>query len=180
MCRRQLDAWVLDGAIPPTAAEREVRLWSAGRVRFRMDAVTGRRLSSNCAQLHDARDAEIARWPALLSPWLSAADRAAARLPALAWDCDDDGRERLAEVRIEGVQDGARLARAPGSVRGVQLSLRALGGQGRVQWLLDGRWLAETDGARPFVHEFTEPGIHTLTALADSGAWDRVGFQVLR
>lgn len=180
LCRRRLDAWVLDGAIPPTFAERESRLWSAGRVRFQVDAVTGRRLSSRCSEPHRARDAELARWPALLSPWLGAADRSAARLPALAADCVDDGRERLAQLHIEGVQAGARLARAPGSERGVRLSLRTLGAQGRVQWLLDGRWLAQTDGQRPFVHEFSEPGRYTLTALADSGAWDRVEFQVLR
>lgn len=180
LCRRRLDAWVLDGAIPPTFAERESRLWSAGRVPFQVDAVTGRRLSSRCSEPHRARDAELARWPALLSPWLGAADRSAARLPALAADCVDDGRERLAQLHIEGVQAGARLARAPGSERGVRLSLRTLGAQGRVQWLLDGRWLAQTDGQRPFVHEFSEPGRYTLTALADSGAWDRVEFQVLR
>ena len=180
LCRRRLDAWVLDGAIPPTFAERDARLWSAGRVRFQVDAETGRRLSSQCARPHDARNAEIARWPALLSPWLPSPDRAASRLPPLAADCADDGRGALGELRIEGVQDGARLARPPGSARGVRLSLRALGGQGQVQWLLDGRWLVQTDGARPFVHQFDEPGEYTLTALADSGAWARVRFRVLR
>ncbi len=180
LCRRRLDAWVLDGAIPPTFAERDARLWSAGRVRYRVDAGTGRRLSSQCARPHEAREAEIARWPALLSPWLPAADRAAARLPLLAEDCADDGRAALGELRIEGVQDGARLARPPGSPRGVRLSLRALGAQGGVQWLLDGRRLAETTGARPFIHQFDQPGAYTLTALADSGAWARVEFRVLR
>ena len=117
LCRRRLEAWVLDGAIPPTFAERDARLWSAGRVRFQVDAGTGRRLSSQCARPHEARETEIARWPALLSPWLPAADRVASRLPPLAADCADDGRGALGELRIEGVQDGARLARPPGSTR---------------------------------------------------------------
>ena len=145
-----------------------------------LDAATGRRLSSQCTRPREAREAELARWPALLSPWLPAADRAAARLPPLAADCAEDGLAALGELRIEGVQDGARLARPPGSARGVRLSLRALGAQGEVQWLLDGRWLAGTEGARPLVHEFGERGAYTLTALADSGAWARVEFQVLR
>src|SRR5699024_5607965 len=84
LCRRRMEAWVLGGAIPPTFAERDARLWSAGRVRFQVDAKTGRRLSSQCARPHDARNAEIARWPALLSPWLPSSDRAASRLPPLA------------------------------------------------------------------------------------------------
>ena len=71
-------------------------------------------------------------------------------------------------------------ARAPGSEHGVRLQLRALGTDARVQWLLDGRWIAETRGAQAFQQDFTETGTHQLTALADSGAWTRVRFNVLR
>lgn len=180
LCRRRLEAWVLDDVIPPTFAERDARLWSAGRVQFRIDAGTAMRLSSQCTGWHEAREAEIARWPALLSPWLSAADQAASRLPPLAVDCADDGRGMLAELRIDGVQDGARFARAPGSKRGVRLSLRALGATGQVEWLLDGRRVAATGGAQAFARQFEEPGEYTLIALADSGAWARVQFRVLR
>ena len=180
LCQRRLQAWVLDGAIPPTFAERNARLWSPGRVAFQTDAGTGRRLSAGCTGVHEVREAEIARWPALLSPWLPGAHRSASRLPPLAPGCPDDGRQALDELRIDGVQEGARLARPPGSARGVRLSLRALGAAGEVQWLLDGRWVARTGGGRAFVHQFDQPGDYALTALADSGAWARVEFQVLR
>lgn len=180
LCQRRLQAWVLDGVVPPTFAERGARLWSAGRVRFQVDARSGARLSAACTQGREVREVEIARWPALLSPWLPLAQRSASRLPPLAPGCADDGRQALDGLRIEGVQDGARLARPPASTRGVRLSLRAPGAAGEVQWLLDGRWLARTEGGRPFVHEFKEPGEYALTALADSGAWDSVRFRVVR
>jgi len=48
-----------------------------------------------------------------------------------------------------------------------------------VQWLLDGKWIAQTRGAQSFLHDYGEPGEHTLTALADSGAWSQVSFRVL-
>jgi penicillin-binding protein 1C len=54
--------------------------------------------------------------------------------------------------------------------------LRALGGDARVRWLLDGRLIGESAGEGAFVHEFDEAGAHTLTALAEGGAWSRVGF----
>jgi penicillin-binding protein 1C len=111
--------------------------------------------------------------------WLPSAWRAAASLPPLATDCADDGRGALETLRIEGLNDGAALAAAPGSARGVRLSLRALGASTRVQWLLDGRWIGETEGARPLLREFAEPGRHELTALADSGAWDSLRFAIL-
>ncbi len=180
LCQRRRQAWVLDDAVPPTFAERDARLWSAGRERFRVDVRSGLRLSGACSDAHVARVAEIARWPALASPWLPAAARHASRLPPLSPDCAPDGRDAVATLRIDGVNEGATLARPPGSSRGVRLSLRALGSGGRIQWLLNGRWIAETEGARPLLREFDTPGEHVLTALAEGGAWARVGFRIAR
>ena len=179
LCQRRFDAWVLDGAIPPTFAERDARLWSAGLARFDVDATTGLRLSADCSRAHVPRATEIARWPALASPWLPASTRRASRLPPLSPDCDDDGRDAVGELRIEGLNDGATLARPPGSGRGIRLSLRAIGSDAPVQWLLDGRWIAQTRGANVFQHTFDAAGAHRLTALADSGAWASVEFRVL-
>ena len=122
---------------------------------------------------------EIARWPALASPWLSAETRRASTLPVLADDCMLDGRDASEELRIEGLNDGATLARAPGSEHAVRLSLKALGTDRNVQWLLDGRWIAETGGRQSLIRDFGDPGDHVLTALADSGAWTRIRFRVL-
>jgi penicillin-binding protein 1C len=90
-----------------------------------------------------------------------------------------DGRGAAEELRIEGINDRATLARAPGSQHAVRLSLRALGTSSRVQWLLDGRRIGESEGAGPFVHDFGKDGEHTLTALAESGAWASLRFRVL-
>lgn len=179
-CQRELEAWTLDAVVPPTFAERDARLWSAGLARFDVDPASGLRLSADCARPHARQVREVARWPALAAPWLSAAERRASRLPPLSPDCRDDGRDASDTLRIDGLAQGARLARAPGSAHGVRLALRALGTGGRVQWLLDGRWLGETRGAQRLVHGFEDPGPHTLTALADSGAWASVDFELLR
>ncbi|MGJ4729213.1 penicillin-binding protein 1C, partial [Luteimonas sp. SDU101] len=75
LCQRRFEAWVLDGAFPPTFAERDARLWGAGLERFDVDAQTGLRLSADCARPHARRAMSVARWPALASPWLTAAAR---------------------------------------------------------------------------------------------------------
>ncbi|MDH5833817.1 penicillin-binding protein 1C [Luteimonas kalidii] len=179
LCRRRFDAWVLDGAIPPTFAERGARAWSAGIERFEVDTDTGLRLSASCRAAHTARSASVARWPALAAPWLPASTRRAAQLPPLAPDCVPDGREAVAELRIDGLEDGATLARPPGSTRGIRVSLRALGTEAPVEWLLDGRRIAGTRGANAFVHVFETPGTYRLTALADTGAWASIRVRVL-
>ena len=71
------------------------------------------------------------------------------------------------------------LARPPGSRRGIRVSLRAIGTDAPVEWLLDGRRIAASRGANAFVHVFEDPGRHRLTALADSGAWASLSFRVL-
>lgn len=180
LCRRKLKAWTLDGAVPPTFAESDARLWSAGRERFEIDATSGLRVSAECTKPHDRRRAEIARWPALASPWLSIEARQASRLPALSPDCAPDGRDATEELRIEGINDRATLARVSNSTTPLRLSLRAIGSEARIRWLLDGRLVGESRGAGHFLHELSEPGSHTLTALADSGAWSRVEFRLLR
>lgn len=180
LCQRRLQAWTLDGSVPPTAAERDARLWNAGIERYEVDADSGLRLSAECTRAHRRRPMELARWPALASPWLPADARKAARLPALSPDCVDDGRDAVEELRIEGIDDLATLARAPGSATPLRLSIRALGSDARVRWLLDGRLIGESQGRARLDHDFGEVGEHTLTALADTGAWSRVRFRVLR
>lgn len=179
LCQRQMKAWTLDGAVPPTFYERDARLWNAGREKFEVDATTGLRLSAECSRPHQSRPVEIARWPALASPWLSAQTRQASRLPVLSADCVADGRDAAAELRIEGLNDRATIARTPGSVHGARLQLRALGAETSVQWLLDGKWIAQTHAGQSFQHDYDEPGEHVITALADSGAWTSVRFRVL-
>ncbi|QSX80049.1 penicillin-binding protein 1C [Agrilutibacter solisilvae] len=179
LCRRRMEAWTLDGVVPPTFAERDARLWSAGLERFEVDARTGLRLAAECAGAHERRSRQVARWPALASPWLSSETRLAARLPALSPDCAPDGRDALEELRIEGIADNATLARPPNSTQPLRLSIRALGSEARIRWLLDGRLVAESRGGASIAHDFSQPGMHALTALADSGAWSRVRFRVL-
>ncbi|AWV07155.1 penicillin-binding protein 1C [Marilutibacter maris] len=180
LCQQRHAAWTLQGVVPPTFAERGARLWSAGEVRFDVDAGSGERLSAQCVRDHERRAARIARWPALASPWLTRAQRAASRLPPLAAGCVDDGREGGEALSIEGINHRATLATAPGGRGGLRLFVRAVGSDTRIRWLLDGHLIGESQGSGRFEHDFGEPGAHTLTALADSGAWASVDFRVLR
>ncbi len=180
LCARKMRAWILDNGIPPTMAERRARLWSAGLMPLHVDAKTGERLSASCAKPHVARDTGIARWPALASPWLSAAERKQSSLPPLADDCEPDGLDATATLQIDGIADHASVARAPNSPKPVRLSLRALGAAGRVMWMVNGKLQGETIGGGSFVHDYPDPGVQTVTAMAETGAWTQVGFRLLR
>ncbi|TZF82460.1 hypothetical protein, partial [Cognatilysobacter lacus] len=61
----------------------------------------------------------------------------------------------------------------------VRVEVRALGTDDAVRWLLDGRLVASSQGSAPTRLALDEPGPHALTAIAESGAWARIGFRVL-
>ena len=175
-CRQRRSAWVLDGALPPTFAERDLGAWSAGLLTLRVDA-KGRRLSGAC---HAAREhtVELARWPALATPWLGVDDRNASALPPLAPGCPADSLDVATPIRIAGLVNGVTLRRAPNSDHPLQVSLRALGARGDVQWLLDGRLQGSSEGADPVTLTLTQSGDCRITALARDGAFATLSVRV--
>lgn len=179
LCQQQRRAWTLDGGIPPTFPERDARSWHGLRARLRVDAMTGQRLGAVCQRTHSEARIDIARWPLLAAPWLDAASRQRSRLPPLAEDCADDGRDRALGLVIEGLLAGSRVA-APSNTQTAptHVGVRASGARGQVQWLLDGRWIgsSEDDGEYRLTLDMP-PGRHSLTALAGNGAWARVEFE---
>jgi len=179
LCQRVLTALILQGTIPPTFADRDARHWQPGRVRFDVDALSGERLSAACTGHPQRGSRQIARWPALAAPWLSAAQRRAQTLPPLAADCPPDGLDNPGVLHIAGLADRATLLRPPGSPRPPRLELRALGSPARIDWLLDGRRIAHTQGTGSFTHEFADSGEHVLTALSADGSWASVQFKVM-
>jgi penicillin-binding protein 1C len=178
-CHQKHTAWILNGVIPPTLPERDATNWSAGLAHVRVDADSGLRLSAGCARKH-VREVDVARWPVLAYPWLSRDVRRRASLPALARDCADDGLDALQPMRIDGVADGAAIARSPNSSQPATLHLRALGAGGDVLWLVNGRLAGNSHGTAAFEYAFAQTGLQTITALASSGAYAQVQVQVLR
>ncbi len=176
LCRQRRSAWVLDAALPPTFAERDLGAWSAGLLRLRVNA-KGQRLSGACHAAHE-RTIQLARWPALATPWLRVDDRAAAALPPLAPGCAPDSLDRAMPIRITGLASGVTLRRAPNSDQPLRVTLRALGGEGDVQWLLDGRLQGSSVGAAAQTLVLRRPGPHTVTALTRDGAFSAVRFHV--
>ena len=179
LCHQKHTAWVLNGVIPPTLPERDATTWSAGLLHVRVDAVSGARLSAACSR-KQIRELDIARWPVLAYPWLSRDLRRRASLPSLAKDCAPDGLDAIVSIRIDGIADNALIARAPNSDKPATLRLRALGANGDVMWLINGKLEGETRGAQAFEHAFADTGAHTITALAASGAFTQLQLRVLR
>jgi penicillin-binding protein 1C len=176
LCRQRRSAWTLDGALPPTFAERDLTAWSAGRATVRVDA-GGHRLSATCHGRGE-HTVQIARWPALATPWLSADDAAHAALPPLAPGCAPDSLAVTSPIRIAGLSDGARLRQAPNSTQPLRVTLQALGTTGEVEWLLDGRLQGSSLGKAGMRVALPQAGDHQITALTRNGAFAQLSVHV--
>jgi penicillin-binding protein 1C len=180
LCQQKHTAWILNGVIPPTLPERDAPVWSAGLVQMRVDARSGRRLSPGCASA-EVKSEVIARWPALAYPWLSPDLRRASSVPPLQAGCANDGLDAMQAIRIDGIADGAAIARAPNSDKPASLRLRVLGADRQhILWLINGKLEGRTRAAQPFEHAFADTGEQTITALAASGAYAQLRVRVLR
>lgn len=177
-CHRRREAWALAGQVPPTLPERGARQWGEGALAIRVEDGSGLRLSAGCDGRGASRLRQVARWPGLLTPWLTAAERQASGIPPLAPGCAPDALASLESLRIEGPADGSTLRRAPGSARPPTLRLRALGTRSRVAWLVDGRLAGETLAGAGWTLRLDQPGEHRVTALAETGAWDELRLRV--
>ena len=177
LCRQHRTAWVLDGALPPTFAERDLGAWASGLLTLRVDE-RGRRLSGACHASHE-HTVQLARWPALLTPWLGVDDLRASALPPLAPACAADSLDLASPIRITGLNDGVTLRRAPHGDHPLRVTLHALGAQGSVQWLLDGRLQGSSEGAGPWLLTLGRAGDFRVTALAGNGAFATLPLHVL-
>ncbi|MEO6925137.1 MAG: penicillin-binding protein 1C, partial [Rhodanobacter sp.] len=169
LCRQRRTAWVLDDAIPPTFAERELGAWSSGLLALRVND-HGQRLSGACHAAHE-HTIQIARWPVLAAPWLSVDDQRAAAMPPLASGCAADSLDVASPIRIAGLNSGVTLRRAPNSDHPLRVTVNALGTQGPVQWLLNGRLQGSSEGDAAMTIVLAQAGDYHITALARDGAF---------
>jgi penicillin-binding protein 1C len=177
LCRQRRTSWVLDDAIPPTFAERDLGAWSSGLLTLRVNR-HGQRLSGAC-HAADEHTIRIARWPVLATPWLGIEDRRAAALPPLAPGCAPDSLDAASPIRIAGLNPGVTLRRAPNSDRPLQVTVNALGASGAVQWLLNGRLQGSSEGAAPTKITLPQRGDYRITALARDGAFATLTLRVV-
>lgn len=175
-CRQRRAAWVLDNSLPPTFAERDMSVWANGLLTLRVNTA-GQRLSAGCNDEHE-QVRQIARWPALATPWLRSEDIAAASLPPLQPGCAADSLDSSNPIRIAGITDGSTLRRPPNSSDALRITLQALGTTAQVQWLLDGRLQTSSEGSAPVSIYLPNAGKHQITALSRQGPFARLTVDV--
>ncbi|MCZ7834744.1 peptidoglycan glycosyltransferase PbpC [Atlantibacter hermannii] len=132
-CRRRLATWLLDDSQPPTLLAQGQERMTGTQYPLWLNK-QGQRVAADCPEAHAET---LIMWPLPLEPWLPAAERRAARLPAASPTCPPLTSEGATPLLLTGVRDGGIIKRVPGQSR-LPLRLTTQGGEGPRWWFLNG------------------------------------------
>ena len=124
-CRRRLSTWLLDESQPPTLLMPEQEGVKGIRFPIWLNA-QGQRVAADCP---DAEQKTMIVWPLPLEPWLPAAEKRAARLPARSNVCPPQNENAPPPLVLSGIRAGGGIKRVPGQAAAT-LPVLASGGQG--------------------------------------------------
>lgn len=176
-CLQRRLAWTLEGATPPTLPDR-LQPGSLIEVAW-VDTQRQQRLRPDCVAAAQASPerVELARWPALLQPWIEPAQRS----PQERWPWRPGCAPRSPRgdaLRIVGLEPGSQLRPAPGQHR-IALKLQAVGAQEGLTWLLNGQLVGQSEkSGAPLQLELSRSGEQTLTAVDGRGRFGQIRFSV--
>ena len=177
-CDERRAALVLDRGVPPTLPPIGASPDEVLEATLLVDAKTRTRVRPDCAPGGIERIVH-ARWPTLAEPWLGAMRRRRQQPPEWHPACEAVASPRHA-LQIAGLATGTTIA-APSNVsRAPEVSVRALGASGAVSWLVDGRYVARSEGDAPLALAFDRAGDRVVLAVDERGRYDRVAVRVLR
>jgi penicillin-binding protein 1C len=173
LCPIRRAAWVLNTIVPPTFVGR--RDDKPTVLNYHVDRETKQRVMPDCSeQPYDSF--EVARWPDSLVPWLAPT--------LLKQNVPPQWTERCAAlyhtagaIRITGASDGEWIQRTP-SQTVPAVRLRVQGAQSRINWIVNGRLVAETEPLSSYVVQLEEAGRYDITALDEKGRFDRITLTV--
>ncbi|MDY0036894.1 MAG: penicillin-binding protein 1C [Zoogloea oleivorans] len=179
LCQQSRLAWTLNDAAPPTFPDR----LRGGEARYAIQITTDSQLRAR-ANCHAGPLATrpMARWPAVLEPWLDEDLRRRAIPPAWVASCAGQARPESG-LKIVGASDGEILRRpVGGNAPLLRLEVRGQAGGpgpgGEMVWLVNGRPSARLAAGKGFEQRLAEPGHYDITVLDDTGSYDRISLSV--
>lgn len=167
-------AWTLNGGAPPTFADR--LRGGEPRLALQVDPASGRRALADC-HAGPLEQRQIARWPAVLEPWLSPDVRERALAPAWLPACAGHGSPE-GGLKIVGASTGEVLRRTvKDEAPLIRLEVRGKT-EGEVIWLVNGRNMGRRPALAGYAQRLEQPGRYDITAMDDQGRYDRVSLSV--
>jgi len=178
LCQVRREAWTLRGVVPPTLPDRLGRESLPPKLTYWVNPDTGRRVTAKC-EVEKREEKKLARWPLALLGHLPPHWRKQSVLPPLDPQCRRPGEDSLGPpLHLVGVDPEMKVLPAGPTGEKPLLRFSAVGGEGKLYWLLDGVLEQTTYTPGRFRVRLEDSGEHRLTVRDRNGNYDTVRIMV--
>ena len=172
-CQERLQAWIVDGQIPPTHHPGEDGAWLSNPYRLWINPATGLRVDARCGAPVKS-PMTVVLWPKTLEPWIPVHARRSHLIPRPDVSCPRPPPLYAGTLNIVGMDDGD-IYRPPGvSSAAPTISLAAVGGEGRRYWYINGEFRYRAGSSQVIPHQFASAGNQQITVVDEQGNVDKV------
>lgn len=176
LCHKKQRAWIDQMKVPPTLAEPGVENWRPNPYNIWVNPNNNRLVDKNC--LVDAPiKKSIAIWPRVSEPWINHKYWFYNQLPKLDPSCQSAPAISIRPLAIGSIENKSKF-RLPEGISKLELNLSALGGQGALDWYIDGQFVGSSLQGHAYPITITQKGQHELVVLDEMGDLDRIEFEV--
>ncbi len=179
LCHERRSAWILSNTIPGTLPDIGVKAWESRIVKYWVNAATNKLVTAECGVAKRV-PRTLARWPYALEPWLPPSTLAVSKLPKTDKGCPQHSVNMLGHLKITGLAAQTVVRKSGPNADHPLIHLAALGGKGRLFWLINGNLKARTKPSQHFNYQFKKPGLYKITVMDNKGQYDSVEIKVIQ
>jgi len=184
-CHLAMDAWLANGQVPPTLSEPGVDVWRANPYKIWLDANSGLLVDKSCganAKTSTKTNAKtsntLALWPTVIEPWIAANLRFHGQLPKVDKSCVVPPAISVRPLSISSMEDGNQY-RFKGGQDEVAIKLESVGGQGKRDWYINGRFVGSAKQGHFIYYHFPHAGEFEVVVIDETAHVDRVKVRVI-
>jgi len=178
LCHELHTAWTLNESTPPTLPDLGSSVWRSREFRYWINPVNGLMVNARC-NVKKRVPRTLAKWPNALEPWLPLSRRLKSRPPAADPTCQRSPWRASNNLRIVGISPQTVIRQSGPNAKKPKIELSALGGYGKLYWIVNGSLIATTQSSRAYNHTFSQPGMYEVTVTDSKGRYDSVSIKVI-
>ena len=177
-CQFVKKAWVVDGVVPPSLRTlSEKSDWFENPYSFWVNAQTGLLTDASC-ETEQKEKRQVALWPKRLEPWITRKYRRESVIPLSDPACPHPVKLDAGKIRITGVKDNSVFRSAGSSSEAPVISVKAIGGQGRQQWYLNGELIKVLSSSQSVSIKLQKPGPQQLAVIDEAGNFNKLDLEL--
>ena len=178
LCHEKKQAWLLNNTVPKTLPETDSQIWSSNPLKVLINQETGRLIDNSC----DAKKITtktIALWPLAVEPWIPPSQHRSQQLGDYDASCKHPPQFQQGQIKIEGLDNLAKLRSAGASKKLPAVKLESSGAQGMVYWFINGQLLYKVSPEKHLKHQFKTSGHYQIAVSDESGKTASITLEVL-